>query len=138
MPGLHAEFAKYGATGRNKRWSWSAISADKKTVVLTLWADGLDYKQKPIRYASKAEKVDKRWLDRPGNRERREYLAWAEDRCGGRFRVVIVRAMDILAEPRQIATAFAQPRMLGRITWLDRATGEFTAEITGLPTGVSP
>lgn len=105
---------------------------------MTLWKDGLDYKQKPIRYQSRAEKADRRWLDSPGGRERKENLEWASDHCHGQFRVVIVEAKDLLAEQREIATAHAQPNMLGRITSLDRETGEFTADITGMPAGASP
>lgn len=137
MSGLHAAFARYGASGRNMRWSWSARSADGKTVVMTLWEDGLDYKQKPITYRSRAEKADRSWLDSPGGRERKENLEWAADHCAGEFRVVIVKAKDLLADPREIAEAYAQPNMLGRITSLDRDTGEFTAEITGLPASAS-
>jgi len=32
-------FAYFGAQGKNPRWSWSARSADGKTVVLTMWQD---------------------------------------------------------------------------------------------------
>src|ERR1019366_2706519 len=41
--GLAEAFAHFGATGRNQRWSWSARSADGKTVVITLWRDGRNY-----------------------------------------------------------------------------------------------
>ena len=130
MTGLADAFAQFGAAGRNQRWSWSARTDDGKTVVMTLWKDLFDYSGDPIRYSTfEREDLDE-WQDKPGNHERLENLIWAEEKCGGDFRVVIVVAHDTDVQPRQIKDSFAQPRMLGRITRLNRTTGEFEAEIT--------
>ena len=50
MSGKVAAFAHFGAKGKNVRWSWSAKSADGKTVVMTLWKDLIDYSSSPIAY----------------------------------------------------------------------------------------
>jgi hypothetical protein len=50
MTRLAEAFAHFGAAGKNQRWSWSARSADGRTVVLTVWKDGLNYTRKPIVY----------------------------------------------------------------------------------------
>jgi len=48
---LAKAFAHFNATARSKRWSWTARSADGKTVVITLWEDRLNLRGKPIVYS---------------------------------------------------------------------------------------
>ena len=121
-------FAYFGAAGKNSRWSWSARSPDGKTVVLTLWADELNYKSVPISYDCFGSKTAI-WSDRPGNRERLENLIWARDQCDGLFRVVITVAEDVHAEPRAIKQCHPQRDMVMRLVDLDERTGEFRAEV---------
>jgi len=129
MTKLAEAFASFGASGKNPRWSWSARSADGKTVVMTLWKDGFDYSSRPPKYRSVAESGKEDWLNRPGNKERRENLEWALENCGGMFRVVIVVAEDERAEPRKIKSSYPQRRMWGKITRINADTGEFEAVI---------
>lgn len=128
MTGLAEAFAYFGAAGKNPRWSWSARTPDGE-IVLTLWKDGFDYSTKPLTYGSIAEGAAPEWIDRAGNQERLENLVWALDHRDGEFRVVVVVAVDEKANPRQIRESYPQPRMLGKITKLNRETGEFEAVI---------
>ncbi len=125
--GLAACFKRYGAQGRNPRWSWSARSEDGKTVVLTLWKDGISVSNGVPSYDSFAPEGRAAWIDTPGNRERLENLKWARDNCGGLFRVVITIAKDVHAEPRSISECYPQPNLVMRITAMNEETGEFRA-----------
>jgi hypothetical protein len=128
--GLAEAFASFdGARGKNPRWSWSARTPNGKTVVTTFWQDQFDYKTKPISYAGISETGSEAWLRRPGNSERLENLIYSQDYCDGLLRVVITVAEDVNADPRKIADCFPQPKMQMRITYLNRSTGEFRAEL---------
>lgn len=130
MTGLADAFAHFGVTGKNQRWSWSARSTNGDVVVLTLWRDHFDYSTNPPRYYANADLDSSAdWLDRPGNRERLENLIWAEDNCGGEFRVIVIEPVDPNAKPRQIKNCYPKDRMVGRIIKLNRESGEFEAEI---------
>jgi hypothetical protein len=94
---LNEAFRRAGAPLRNPRWSWSARSADGKTVVMTLWKDLIDYRSRPIAYSNMGLENLAAWMNRPGNRERLENLKWARDYCDGLFRVVIITAKDVNA-----------------------------------------
>jgi len=125
--GLAECFKRYDAKGRNTRWSWSARSADGKTVVLTLWKDGISVSNGLTTYDSFSPDGRAAWIDTSGNRERLENLVWARDNCGGEFRVVITVAKDVNAAPRSIAECYPQPNLRMRITDLNEQTGEFRA-----------
>ena len=118
-------YAFFGAQIRNPRWSWSAVSEDGKTVVITLWddetaADGsVDFFGHP--------KID-RWQTQIGNRYRIKDLIHARDHCGGRFRVVRLTAVDTKAIPRAIKHRAPDPDTVMRLTRLKEETGEFSAE----------
>jgi hypothetical protein len=124
---LAEAFSHFGAKGKNQRWSWSARSTDSKTVVITLWRDGLDNGAKPIVYDTFNRPDLYTWIDRPGNRERIDNLIWARDHCDGLFRVVITVAEDVKANPRRIADCYPKDELLMKITDLDENTGEFRA-----------
>jgi hypothetical protein len=121
----------FGATGKNPLWSWSARSADGKTVVITLWRDGLDFGAKPIVYDTFNRADLKTWTHRLGNRERIDNLTWARDHCDGLFRVVITVAEDVKANPRKIEDCYPKDDWIMQITDLDESTGEFRAVKTG-------
>jgi len=121
-------FAHYGAVSANV-YSWSARSADGKTVVVTLWRDLIDYKAKPVTYGTIVRGDVSIWKERPGNRERLENLKWAREHCGGRFRVVITVAKNVTASTREIEECYPQDQMIMRITELNEETGEFKAEL---------
>jgi len=124
---LSACFAHYGAKPKNPRWSWSARSADDRTVVLTIWQDQIKGGPDKTVVVDDFETERREWVERPGNRERLENLVHARDHCDVRFRVVIVRPADTNAEPRTIADCFPLDRLTMQITELNEQIGEFRA-----------
>ncbi|MEQ9247460.1 MAG: hypothetical protein RLO21_15870 [Nitratireductor sp.] len=127
MSGLKEAFAKFGVAGRNQRWNWSARSDDGETVVLTLWQDLVKVRDGNVHYDTFGLRVEQ-WEDTPGNQERLENLIWARDKCEGEFRFVITVAADTEAYPRKIASCFARPDWIMKLSDLDETTGEFRAE----------
>jgi hypothetical protein len=125
--GLAEAFAHFGAVPKNPRWSWSARSADGKTVVINLWKDRISYQGGHIEYDERAKDDVSQWMAKPGYRERLENLIWARDHCDGLFRVNIAVAKDIHASPRAIEDCYPQPKLLMRITELNVASGAFRA-----------
>ena len=125
--GLSECFARFGAKGRNPRWSWSARNEDGTVVVITLWKDRLSFRDGGIVYDDIGIDTSA-WAHRPGNRERIENLIWARDRCGGWFRAVVTVARDVSAQPRQIADCYPQPRWNMRLVELNETSGGFRAE----------
>jgi len=127
MSSLGKAFAHFGAVPRNVRWSWSARSEDGKTVVLALWSDRFRWKARPLGYDGNEPSLPEGWLIRPGSRERLEKLKWVRDKCNGLFRVVIATAVDINADPREIASCDPKDDWIMQITELNEAAGEFQA-----------
>jgi hypothetical protein len=120
-------FARYGARGKNPRWSWSARSADGETVVLTLWADLIKRGPGGTIIYDNFDPDGGTWIERPGNRERLENLIHCRDQCEGRFRVVITKARDVKAVPRTIEDCFPREDIVMQISELNERTGEFRA-----------
>jgi hypothetical protein len=118
-------FEHFGASCKNPRWSWSARSADGKTVVMTMWEDEIKWEGPKATYQSRARVRTNR---RPGETERLEYLKWARDHCAGRVRVVRMTARDEKADPRSIATCYPDNDLIMRVTKLDEVNGSFLAE----------
>lgn len=74
-------------------------------------------------------------MKQPGNRERIENLKWARDHCDGLFAVVLLSAVDVNAEPREVAEAYPT-KLTMRLIELNAKTGEFSAEVVdGMPKG---
>jgi hypothetical protein len=125
--GKNEAFAHFGAVGTNSVWSWSARSADGKTVVVTLWRDGLNFANKPI-VCDTFNRADlPLWKDSPGNRERIDNLIWAREHCNSLFRVVITVAKDVTAYPREIEDCYPKDDWVMKLTDLNEETGEFRA-----------
>lgn len=131
MSGKAEAFSHFGVSAKNERWSWSARSADGKTVVVTFWKDRLDYTSRPIGYSTFGLDTLPDWIDSLGNRERIENLKWALANCDGVMRVVITEAVDVTASPRRIARAYPQERLLIKLVELNEITGEFSAVNVG-------
>lgn len=121
-----AAFGHFGATPRNVQWSWSAKSADGKTVVVTLWQDLFEKRDGRVVYSWVGQ--DLRDPDtRLGFHEMLENIAWARDHCDGLFKVIIAIAKDPRAEPRSIKECFPS-KMVMRLTSFDTETGAFVAK----------
>jgi hypothetical protein len=125
-------FAHFGATMTNVQWSWSARTPDGKTVVLSLWGDRFSWKKRPIEYHEREDDPPPEWIARLGNRERLENLIWAQEHCGRVFRVIMARAKDKNAEPREIEECFPRADLVMRITYI-KPTGQFGAMVIDRP-----
>lgn len=121
-------FAHFGVRLKNPRWSWSGISDDGRTVVLTLWEDELRREEGKVVADFYRHPRLSQWQAHLGNRERIRNLQWARDHCSGRFGIVLLKARDVEAVPRQIAEARPAEALVMRLTDLNEQTGEFRAE----------
>src|SRR5678815_3761888 len=114
---LRKSFAHFRAKATNPRWSWSAMSKDRKTVVVTMWKDEIRSRRGRLTYGSPPRGPRE---SRAGVNDRRKHLTWARDRCDGLFRVVItVRRADRAG----IADSYPDKTLVMRITRLDEETG---------------
>lgn len=129
MSSLARAFSHFDAKLRNTKTSLSARNEQSKTVVVALWRDYFDYSKKPaVSYRMYRNGADTpAWIDTSGNRDRLADLQWAQANCDGRFRVVIVQAVDPMIDPREVGDATAQQMMVMRLTELDEQTGEFAS-----------
>ena len=126
-----AAFGQFDTTLVNTRWSWSGISKDRRVVVLALWRDR--FETTGLEYHEKKDAPSSDWINLPGNRYRRHDLAWAQQYCGGTFRVVLATAEDMVARTRSGTNWTPRPDILMRITYV-KPTGQFGAElIEGAP-----
>lgn len=122
-------FAEYGVECANSRWSWSGRSPDGTTVALTFWSDRfVDFKSQPIVYRDEGWGDDVERVRRPGNKERINNIKFALENLSGIVRVVMAKAKDVKAHPREIESCWPQPKLVMRITHFDELTGEWAAE----------
>lgn len=61
--------------------------------------------------------------------ERVRHLAICRDRHDGRFCAVIARAVDVNADPRNIASCHPQEDVCWRLDKFDQTTGAFRAHV---------
>ncbi len=125
---LAGALAHFGAKSRNRRSIWSGRSDDDQTVVLCLWQDLIHRRGGKFVYDDferADDEPEEEWMHLPGARERLDNLKWAQDHCGGHFRVVVVIGKD--GKHQVIAKCFPQDKLRMRIEALDEATGRFRA-----------
>jgi len=118
---LTEAYERQGVTVRNPRRTWSAISDDGKTVVVTLWSDR--FQDADRRTYSTFGLDGKGWSDRRENWQRVEHLKHALSRCGGVFESIIVTSPDPIHS--RIIKREVGPRM--RVVEIDESTGRFRA-----------
>lgn len=121
-------FAHFGIDLVNTRWSWSGRSADQSEIALVLWQDGVKGKNGDLTYDD-TEDPTAEWRSRPGSTERTQLLKYCRDHLGGRFRAVIAVAVDVAADPRQIARCFPQKDVYWQLDVFDETSGAFTARV---------
>ena len=129
MPGHSEAFEFFGVTPKNKRWSWSGISSDGKTVVVRLWQDRFEEGGRVYRSWSSDRPGE--WKSRPGFAELIRDLAHARANTGGIVSVIIAVAKDRGASPRSIERSFPQPNPQMRVVELDETNGTFCLEREG-------
>lgn len=118
----------FGTKLTNARWSWSGIAPNGSVVALVLWQDVVKARDGCLTYFDD-EDLDAEWRRRPGHTERVRHLAICRDRHDGRFRAVIARAVDITADPRDIASCHPQEGVWWRLDEFNEATGAFRAHV---------
>jgi hypothetical protein len=121
-------FGHFGAAMTNTRWSWSGVSPDGGVVVVVLWQDVVKGRDGRLTYADEDD-LDADWRRRPGHSERIEHLRHCRDNLEGRFRAVIARAVNVNADPRDIAACHPQQGVWWQLDHLDEETGAFRAHV---------
>lgn len=142
MGPLEKAFDHFKAKRANKRWSWSGLNMETKTVVLTLWEDEIsDLNKLPVVYSNRGKNVHL-WADKLGNKERIKYLKWARAHCNSQFKVIITIARDPKKRPKTIKKCYPAQNLVMRLTYFNEVTGDFCAEsvkanVLGNPKGKS-
>lgn len=121
-------FEHFGTRLTNVRWSWSGIADDGSVVALVLWQDVVKGRNGALTYADEDD-LEAEWRKRPGHAERIRHLIHVRDRLDGRFRAVIAKAVDVDADPRDIASSHPQQGVWWQLDHLDEATGAFRAHV---------
>ena len=119
-------FAEFGVTPRNVQWSWSGRNEETKTVVLTVWQDG--WKRDDSGKLVYQRRHDGGGTTKPGFKSFVDDMQWAIAHCDGLFSVIIAKAVDPKAVPRQIEECWPKPGMRMKIRDFDPETGFLTAE----------
>jgi hypothetical protein len=121
---LTEAYARLGATIRNPRRTWSAMTDDGDNAILTLWSDLFTDVNRQI--FDVFGELAGEWIHRSENRRRIEHLRYAGDKRAGVFYSIIVTSVNPPPAPRVILTREIGPRM--KLTDLDERTGRFRAE----------
>ena len=124
-------FKYFDVNQKNERWSWSGISSDKRTCVLTLWVDqtNFDKRSRSYRHTNfNANNSD--WRNLPGNKNRINDINYCVKNLGGRFRAIFVSPVNPneFGETREISHLKAMPNLWFEITKFDEETGEFESK----------
>jgi hypothetical protein len=118
-------FRFYNTDPRNPNWSWSAVSAEGKTVVLTLWLDEFKGRAGHMVYARQGLGD---WHEGNGSRFFFEDMAWAVANCDGIVRVIV--AVRDKRQTGRAKTKECYPRkdLIMRIVHFDPKAGAFRLE----------
>jgi hypothetical protein len=130
-----AAFRFYNAKPSNPNWSWSARSADGRTVVVTLWKHEFKGPAGKMVYAHSGLG---NWHEGNGSRTFSKDLVWALANCEGLVRVVVVTRLWSVSSRVRTAECYPQKNLLMRITHLNLKTGAFTLEQVVPAEGAAP
>ncbi|MDC0214303.1 hypothetical protein OAL14_05770 [Gammaproteobacteria bacterium] len=118
-------FAKFGVKQKNQIWSWSGISEDQQTLVLTLWSDQYQWnKETRIHEWTTFGCNNELWHDRNGNKYRIADIQHSLDHLDGRFRAIRIEPNETLLPEREIIKVQAIVHLEWQITEFDPNTGE--------------
>jgi hypothetical protein len=84
------------------RTQWSAIKPDASAVALTVWSDEITKTREPwvvdvFDHPRLAE-----WIGRAGNATRSAHIKFGLENCGGRFDLILCRAVDPNVSVRRV------------------------------------
>ena len=118
-------FAKFSVTQVNERWSWSGISEDGLTLVLTLWSDQYRFNKESRIYewSTFGRDIDS-WIDDAGNAHRIRDISYAIEKLEGRFRAIRVDPDTSSLPNRTIKKVSPILNLEWEITDFDPNTGE--------------
>ena len=118
-------FAAFGVVQVNERWSWSGISSDRKTLVLTLWSDQYQFDKKTKKNEWSTFGCDnEKWIDDAGNSHRIRDISYAVENLDGRFRGIRVVPEGKQLPERVISSVNPIMHLEWQITDFDPHTGE--------------
>jgi hypothetical protein len=122
-------FAKFGVEQVNERWSWSGLSKDGQTLVLTLWSDQYSFdKESKIFRWSNFGCENELWIADAGNTHRIRDISFALEHLDGRFRAIRVEPEMHLLPERVIRKVSPITHLEWQITDFDSNTGECAGE----------
>jgi hypothetical protein len=117
-----AAFSEYGVALLNTIRDWSGISADRRTVAVSLWRHELVGPAGAMVY----EKLNTDDWSNRGKRLFLEHLQFAVDQCGGLVRVVV--SVRDEQDHARTSDCYPAPNVVMRIVHLDGQTGAFRLE----------
>ena len=118
-------FAQFGVIQRNERWSWSGISNDTQTLVLTIWSDQYHWNQESRTFEWSNFGCDNElWRHDTGNTHRIADIQYGLTKLEGRFRAIRVEPEKVLLPERVIARVHPIAHLEWQITDFDPSTGE--------------
>ena len=124
-------FKAFGTKQTNQRWGWAAIAEDKSTVAVTIWKDRIKLNDKKPYYDGFDEHHEKSfelWGGEKGNNDRKKHLKYAIENLDSLVRVVLIKAVDENAYPREIGSVYPYEHMWFKITKFNEETGQFRLE----------
>jgi hypothetical protein len=122
-------FAKFGVTQKNERWSWSGISRDGGTLVLTLWSDQYIYdKELKVNKWSNFGCDNERWVADTGNSQRIKDISYCLENLDGKFRAIRVVPDFAKLPDRVIDTVNPILHLEWHLTDFNADTGECSGE----------
>ena len=121
-------FSVFDARMWNTRQAWSGISEDRKTVVITLWQDKIKILGDRLVFSTEVEGDLKVWKARLGHKWRMKHIRYALDKCGGRFRAILLFPEYKKGAKKTTKARYPQENIWWRITDFNDDTGEYTAE----------
>ena len=109
------------------RSQWSAIRADGKAVVVTVWTDEIIKSKEPWEVDLRGHPRLSIWKDKPGNAIRKRHVRYALDHCGGSFDIILCKAVDPTKNTRTVEWARPWKERRGVILpdEFDETTGEY-------------
>ena len=118
-------FAQFDVIQKNERWSWSGISQDEQTLVLTIWSDQYQWNKGSRIFEWSTFGCDnERWRHDVGNTHRIADIQYALTHLEGRFRAIKVEPDQNQLPERVITKVTPITHLEWHITDFDADTGE--------------
>ena len=121
-------FAKFGVIQRNHIWSWSGVSQDRSTVVLTVWTDQYERSDESGSYVWSTFGCDnEEWINSNGNKARIKDIRFALGNHAGHFRAIVIEPCREFLPQRKIKSI----RPVMHLEWIIDGFNPKTGECAG-------